>query len=97
MPFSWVITIDRTPHGLTVGPNPLAAKVGDEIVWTNNDDRAHWPGLANGTLNATFFMPNQIAPDSPSSSFRPGSTGTLNYACSLHPNDAREKGTIHVT
>jgi plastocyanin len=98
MPFSWLIELDsHPPNSAKPDPNPLNASVGDEIVWANNDDRPHWPGLANGTLNTTFFMPNQIAPDSSSSTFRPGSTGTLNYACSLHPNDANEKGTINVT
>jgi plastocyanin len=98
MPFSWLININAQPPGsVQLDPNPQNASVGDEIVWANNDGREHWPGLANGTLNTTFFMPNKIAPDSTSSTFRPGSTGTLNYACSIHPNDPNEKGTINVT
>lgn len=98
MPFSWVINIDtQSPTSAKVDPNPLNASVGDEIVWANNDGRAHFPALANGTLNTTFFMLNQIAPNSSSSVFRPGDAETFNYACSLHPNDANEKGTIKVT
>ena len=98
MPFSWLININtKSPTSATVHPNPLNASVGDEIVWANNDGRAHWPALANGTLNPTFFMPNKIAPHSSSSSFRPGDAETFNYVCSIHPNDPNEKGTIKVT
>ena len=69
----------------------LDAKTGDQIFWTNNDDEAHWPGLPD---DDTFFMPNQIAPGSTSSIFAPGLAETLNYVCSLHPD---ETGTIEVT
>ncbi|MEA2784611.1 MAG: hypothetical protein QOF71_715 [Candidatus Eremiobacteraeota bacterium] len=98
VPFSWVIDINtKSATSATVTPNPLNVSVGDEIVWANNDGRAHWPALANGTLNTTFFMPNQIAPNSSSSSFRPGDAETFNYVCSLHPHDTHEQGTIKVS
>jgi len=34
-------------------PDPLSARVFDQIFWTNNDATAHWPGLLNPVaLNA---------------------------------------------
>ncbi len=99
MPFSWIININPNPATPRVkfDPNPLQnAGTGDQIVWANNDSQAHWPGLVNpddGTINTTFFMPNQIAPNSTSAAFSPGVSGTLNYVCSIHPD---EKGAIQV-
>jgi|SRR5690242_21426043 len=99
MPFSWIININPNapiPPRAKFDPNPLNnVGTGDEIVWANNDSTAHWPGLRNsdGTIDKTFFMPNQIAPNSTSATFSPGVGGTLNYVCSIHPD---EKGTIQV-
>jgi len=99
MPFNWIININPNVAGVPkvrFNPNPLKdVGTGDEIVWANNDGHAHWPGLqeADGTINTSFFMPNQIAPNSTSAAFSPGVSGTLNYVCSLHPD---EKGTIQV-
>jgi plastocyanin len=90
----WPITIiGGTPA--TFNPNQQLANVGDEIFWSNKDSQPHWPGLvkADGTINTTFFMPNQIAPNSPSSTFIPNASGLLRYKCSLHPN---ESGSVQV-
>jgi plastocyanin len=99
MPFSWIININRNPGiapRVKFDPNPLQnVGTGDQIVWANNDSAAHWPGLVNddGTIDKTFFMPNQIAPNSTSQAFSPGVAATLNYVCSIHPD---EKGSITV-
>jgi plastocyanin len=98
MPFSWIININPNAGKPAVKftPSPLLnVAPGDEVVWANNDANAHWPGLKNsdGTIDATFFMPNQIAGQSTSPGFSPGVDGTLTYACSLHPD---ETGTIEV-
>jgi plastocyanin len=77
-------------------PNPLPANPADQIFWTNNDTQPHWPGRKNadGTINATFFMTNQIAPGGDVSAvFSTVVTGTLNYACSL-PGHQNETGSI---
>ncbi|HKV93090.1 MAG TPA: hypothetical protein VJW20_11135 [Candidatus Angelobacter sp.] len=100
MPFNWIININTSIGGkprVKFDPNPLEnVGTGDEIVWANNDTAAHWPGLQNpdGSINTTYFMPNQIAPNSTSTTFSAGGSGTLNYTCSLHPD---EKGTIQIT
>ena len=76
------------------------------MFWTNNDSQPHWPGLLkDGSIDETFFMPNQIAGasdigPSSSSTFSPGVAGTLQYVCSLHCEAGQpcsEEGTIVVT
>ena len=100
MPIQRKITINHNSQGpsprATFAPNPLAAKTRDQIFWTNKDSVAHWPGLLkhDGTINTTFFMPNQIAPNDSSQSFSPTVPSLFTYACSLHPG---EQGTITVT
>lgn len=103
MPFNWTININPNPGkspGVVFDPETLGSlqqqvEPGDQIVWANNDGQAHWPGLqnANGTITENYFMPNQIAPQSTSAAFTPANPGTLNYACSLHPD---ETGTITI-
>lgn len=84
MPFTWQININKTANGFAYDPNPLnEVAVNDQIIWTNNDDKPHWPGLAG---NKTYFMANQIAPDSSSDTFIPGVSGTVSYIDSLHPS-----------
>lgn len=92
-----------SPPLVTFAPNPLAASPLDQIFWTNNDSVPHWPGLLNadGTVNKTFFMPNQIAQDGDSSPiFSPSAPASFKYACSLHKNNQGvfdEQGVINVT
>ena len=99
MPQQKQIKIHKASGGSTVvfDPANLEVQVLTQIFWTNNDSNAHWPGLVetDGSINKTFFMPNQIAGGGDTSAvFSPSLAGTLNYACSLHPT---EKGTIKVT
>jgi plastocyanin len=107
MPFSFTINISKGVSGgpAKFDPNPLTQVApGDQIIWANNDDtKAHWPGLQNadGTIDQTFFMANQIAPkpkltSSTSTTFSPGAKGTFTYVCSLEGHQD-ETGTIEVT
>ena len=80
-------------------PSLVAVKVRDTIFWTNNDSVAHWPGLLNddGTIDPTFFIPNQIAPNGDTSPpFGSGKPDSFRYECSLHQGQG-EEGTITVT
>ena len=97
MPFTWRITINKSGNGYTYDPNPLTQiEAGDEVIWTNNDDKPHWPGLSsNGTINQTYFMPYQIAPHAPSTTFVPSAAGTLQYIDSLDPTGP--SGSIEVS
>jgi plastocyanin len=101
MPIQLKISIDKKvppPPLATFTPKSLTASVGDQIFWTNYDTVAHWPGLlqSNGSIDKTFFMPNQIAanvnlpaPDS-SPIFSSGAAFTFKYACSIHPDEQGE-------
>ena len=83
--------------GVQFDPATVTVKVLTQIFWTNNDANPHWPGLVNadGSINKTFFMPNQIAGGGDTSAvFAPSLAGTLNYADSLNPS---LKGSITVT
>jgi plastocyanin len=94
MPFVWQININKTPGGTgyTYEPSTLNnVAIGDQIIWTNNDDKPHWPGV---TGNDKYFMQTQIAPNSPSSTFVPGVNGTIVYVDSRDP--LGPKGTINV-
>jgi plastocyanin len=93
----WSIGIDRNGGAVSFDPPSLEASANDEISWSNNDDRPHWPGRtadANGPVtDPTFFMAHQIAADDSSDAWRPGDADTYYYACSLHKN---ERGAIVV-
>jgi len=99
------VSVDPSPlNRVSFDPSPLDVKVGDQIFWTNNDSEPHWPGLQrqDGSIDETFFMPNQIAEasdmgPSSSSTFAPGE-GTFVYVCSIHRDPpCSEPGTIEVT
>lgn len=101
MPFQWNIEINlklQSPPRVTFSPDPLPAVVSDQIFWTNNDpEQPHWPGKLkiDGSIDKTFFIPNQIAPKGDTSAtWAPGVAGTVDYACSLHTD---EKGKISVS
>ena len=82
MPFTWQISINKKPGGgFSYHPDPLKdVAIGDEIIWTNNDDKAHWPGTST---DQAAFMANQIAPHSPSTTFIAADSGSVSYIDSL--------------
>jgi plastocyanin len=95
MPFTWRINIKPNP---TPPPpvifqfdQPPQIQVGDQIIWSNEDRVAHFPAPDNPASAA--FMTNQIASYSTSSAFAPGTVGTVDYHCSIHPG---ETGTFVV-
>jgi hypothetical protein len=102
MPFSWQISINKVKDGgyvyAPVVMNPVA--VSDEVIFTNNDDQPHWPGLVDITGTAAnptkYFMTHQIPPHTSSSTWIPGVNGTVTYADSLDPSESRPTGTIVV-
>ena len=99
MPIQRQINIKKSGGGITFSPNPLDANTQDQIFWTNNDDKPHWPGRvkADGTIDKTFFMDNQIAPNGDTSPiFAPSVPGTLNYKCTVQGHE-NETGSITVT
>jgi len=89
MPFTWRINIKANPK--PPGPavfafdvNPPQIQIGDQIIWSNDDTVAHFPTPVGQSYQ---FMPTQIAPQSTSPAFAPGTPGTVNYVCALHPDE----------
>jgi plastocyanin len=98
MPFTWQIKINKNPAvtpRVRFDPNPLNnVEIGDQIIWTNNDNSQHWPALkTDGQINNQYFMANPIAPNSPSDTFVPSAAGTVNYVCYFHQE---ETGSINI-
>jgi plastocyanin len=69
-------------------PASIDVKLGDTIVWTNNDDRDHTVVARDGSFKSDNLKPGA------SYSFKLTQAGKLSYACSYHP---RMKGSINVT
>jgi len=88
MPFTWRINIkpNPTPSGPAIFEfdQPPQIRVGDQIIWSNGDSVAHFPAPDSSAFS---FMTNQIAPQSTSPAFSPGTLGTVTYHCSLHPTE----------
>jgi len=70
-------------------PNPVNAKVGDTVIWTNDDSQPHTvTSGSNGTPDKKFdsspnFQPLLV----PKGTFKHTFTeaGTFDYYCQLHP------------
>jgi plastocyanin len=103
MPFTWQININKSASGAgyVYAPSSLTGvAIADEVCFTNNDDNPHWPALVSTSAvagnPATYFMANQIAPHSSSTSWVPGVNGTVTYADSLDKSATKPTGTIVV-
>ena len=89
MPFTWRININKCTGASSYEYSPALLSpvaIADEIIWTNNDDVPHRPGLADGSgklVDKAYFMANQIAPHSPSAAFVPGVNGTVSFVDAL--------------
>lgn len=74
--------------GMTFAPASVTIKVGDTIVWNNDDDRDHTVVDGGGAFKSDNIRAGG------SYSFRFTKAGTYTYTCSYHP---RMKATIVVT
>jgi len=88
-----------TPSGETVTvsmkqikfiPEKVAAKVGQKIVWTNNDGQI--PHTVTATKGATFDSGN--VSDGETFDYTPTKPGVIDYVCTIHSG---QSGTITVT
>ena len=83
MAFTWQINIDKKGTGFVYEPNPLKdVAAGDQIIWTNNDDKTHHPSL----------LPHPIPPGSSSDTYV--ASKTVTYKDTLH---AGPTGSITVS
>ena len=69
-------------------PQTVTAKVGQKIVWVNEDDVQH---DADGTSGAEFDT--ELVGKDGTVEYTPEAPGTIEYVCSVHPNMT---GTITV-
>ena len=74
-------------QNLSFNPNALTINVGDQVVWTNHDDRDYNVVAADGSFNSGDLKPRQTF------TWRFTKAGTHPYSCTLHP---RMRGTITV-
>jgi plastocyanin len=82
-------TIEATVRDYAFGPEPIKAKVGDVITWTNAGPNEHTATLDDGSCGTD----NLNTGDAGSLTF--SAPGTYAYHCEVHP--ARMKGTIEVS
>ncbi len=74
-------------HGMQFDPPALTARVGDVIVWTNDDIVPHTVTAESKEFDSGQLAPHEIF------RFKTKRTGTFPYGCTLHP---AMKGTLTV-
>lgn len=72
-------TIKVVMKNLEISPAQITAKVGDTIVWDNQDVFAH-------TATATDKSFDVMLPPKKSGSLKVTKVGTFDYFCKFHPN-----------
>jgi plastocyanin len=77
-----------TIKDMAFNPASVQVKVGDTVVWTNNDDRDHTVISRNGAFKSDNIKPGG------SFSFHFTKAGTFPYGCTYHP---RMAGTVVVS
>lgn len=82
-------TVEATVADFTWS-QPINAKVGDVITWTNNDTAAHKVGLDDGSCQ----MSQNIAGGGGKQSLVFNKAGSFAFHCTLHSN---MKGTITIS
>jgi plastocyanin len=87
-PSSNAATVSATIKDFAFSPEPIKAKVGDAIQWTNNDSTTHTVTLDDGSCDAGRVAPGKTA------TLVFSAPGTYTYHCAIH---STMKGTIKVT
>jgi plastocyanin len=78
-----------TIKNFAFSPEPVTAKVGDVIGWTNSDSAGHTASLDDGTCATDTIATGQTQ------ALVFSAPGTYPYHCAIHPS--RMKGTITIT
>ena len=82
-------TVGIAMKGIQFVPKEQTVKVGQKIVWKNEDDAQH---DADGTKGAEFDT--SLVGKGGVVEYTPDKPGTIEYVCSVHPNMT---GTLTVT
>ena len=83
-------TVTVTIKDFKFAPEPVAAKVGDVITWTNGDSAPHSATLDNGACDTDTINVGASA------SLVFSAPGTYTYHCKIHPTQMKGY-TINVT
>jgi plastocyanin len=81
--------VKATIKDFAFSPEPVTAKVGDVIGWTNNDSAGHTATLDDGTCTTDTIA------NGATGSLTFTAAGTYAYHCKIHPTQM--KGTITIT
>lgn len=81
-------TVDATIADFAFDPEPLQAKVGGTVGWTNEDAAPHTATLDEGDCGTGSLAQGATG------ALTFGAAGTYAYHCEIHPN---MKGTVEVT
>lgn len=73
-------TVDVSMQGLRFHPDSVTARVGQTVVWTNNDSVDH-----NVTAMSGASFHSRAFGQGGTFRFRASRAGTVRYACTLHP------------
>ena len=82
-------TIEATVRDYAFGPEPIKARVGDVVTWTNAGPNEHTATLDDGSCGTDNLDTGEAG------SLTFSAPGTYAYHCEVHP--ARMKGTIEVS
>ena len=82
-------TVTVTIKDFAYAPEPVTAKVGDVIGWTNNDSLPHTATLDDGSCTTDLINNAQTG------ALVFSAPGTYAYHCNVHPT--RMMGTITIT
>ena len=66
-------------ENMQFNPNVVAAKLGDSIVWTNNDLFPHTVTAKSGDFDSHEIKPSE------SWTYKVAKSGEIEYVCSFHP------------
>ncbi len=81
-------TVAATIKNFAFSPEPIQAKVGDVVAWTNNDSTTHTVTLDDGSCDGGHAAPGATV------ALTFGKAGTYTYHCAIHSS---MKGTVVVT
>jgi plastocyanin len=81
-------TVGISMKNIAFSPDKQTVKVGQKVVWTNQDDVQHDADAASGAEFETDLIGKGGTVE-----YTPDKAGTIEYVCSVHPN---MKGTLTV-
>jgi plastocyanin len=69
--------VEITMKNIQFAPSEATVKVGQQVVWTNEDDAPH--NVVGGDIKSETFGKGETF------SYTPEKAGTIDYVCTIHP------------